>query len=268
MEKNLVSIIIPCYNQGKFIDEAIKSVLSSTYQNIEIIVVNDGSNDVYTNDLLKSNNWKNTTIYTISNKGVSNARNFGISKSKGEYLLLLDADDKISIEYIYKAVEILDIKSDVKVVCCDVALFGIKKGRLKLPQPSIEMLICQNTMVVTSLFRRSDFNLCGGFNDNMNLGFEDWDFWLTLLENGGNIFKLDYLGFYYRIQRRSRNGSIDIEQFKKLRRQIYENHLSLFSKYFFDPINSFEYVLIRNSLEYRIGTILLKPLKAILNIVK
>jgi glycosyltransferase involved in cell wall biosynthesis len=252
---------MPCFNQGKYIDEAIQSVLASTYSNVEIIVVNDGSTDKYTNKILSNSHWEKTAIYTINNSGVSNARNYAISKSNGQYILPLDADDKISSNFILDAVKILDTNSNIKVVNCDVLTFGKEHKKYYLDY-SIEKLLCRNTFVVSSIFRRIDYDKIKGFNNNVD-GLEDWDFWLSLLERGGEVYKLNYFGFYYRIRNKSRNRSIQKEKYSKIRRQIYENHKELYSKHFFDPLESFEFNLLRDTKEYKLGNFLLKPIRKI-----
>jgi len=256
-----VSVIIPCYNQGEYIEEAIQSVLDSTFKNIEIVVVNDGSTDKFTNELLNNYNRPKTKVITIQNQGVSIARNIGIQNSSAKYILPLDADDKISSTYIEKAVSVLENNDDIKVVCCEVECFGARKGRKALSEPTIEMLLGENTMVVTSMFRRADFNKTKGFNPNMIFGFEDWDFWLSMAELGGYFHKINTVGVYYRINKRSRNLTISNEHKTILRRQIYENHKGLYSNHFFDPTNSFEYKYIYFSKEYFIGKIILKPVR-------
>jgi len=268
MGNDLVSIIMPCYNQGKYIDEAIQSVLRSTYANIEIIVVNDGSTDPFTNELLKTKSWNKTTVLNVSNIGVCEARNHAIRNSIGKYILPLDADDKIAPLYIEEAVAVLETRPEVKVVSCDVEMFGYKKGPYALPQHSMEMLLGQNTMVVTSMFRRVDFDATIGYNPNMSTGFEDWDFWLTLLENGGGVYKIDKVGFYYRIKKGSRNKSIKKGILQELRYQVYLNHKELYAKNFFNPVNSIEYQLIEKSKEYQVGRIILKPIRIIQNILR
>ena len=103
---NFVSVVIPCYNSGVFIEKAINSVKKQTYNNIEIIVVNDGSTDPYTLNYLKK--IKNITLINQKNKGLSNARNVGIKKAKGQYILPLDADDwirKDAIKLMVKALK-------------------------------------------------------------------------------------------------------------------------------------------------------------------
>lgn len=259
-----VSVIIPCFNQGKYINEAVQSVLHSTFSEFEIIIIDDGSTDNYTKELLFSFSQPKIKLISIENHGVATARNIGIKNSCGEYILPLDADDKISTAYLEEAVAVLDSNPNIKIVCGDIELFGAKKGKLLLPEHSMEMILAQNTIAVSSLFRRSDFDKTQGFNPNMIIGFEDWDFWLSLLENGGEVFKIDKTCFFYRIKRKSRNASFSSEQFSILRKQLYLNHKNLFSKYYIDPCNSFEYCHIKNSKEYKIGKILLKPLRKIL----
>ncbi|WP_432712683.1 glycosyltransferase family 2 protein [Pedobacter sp.] len=261
----LVSIVIPCYNQGKFLDTTVKSVLEQSYRHFEIVIVNDGSTDKETLEVLNQNKWDKTTIHHIENSGVSNARNFGISHAKGEYILLLDGDDLIKPTYLEKAIEVFKKNPSVKVVTTEVGYFGKKKGTFNLPEYSLEGLMGQNLMVITSLFRKRDFLLTSGFNSNMKAGFEDWDFWLSFLKEGGSVFKIREVLFLYRISKRSRNSSISLETQSTLRRQIYENHIDLFHSSFFNPLLSFEYTNVVNSKEYRLGLMLLRPLRKVLN---
>jgi glycosyltransferase involved in cell wall biosynthesis len=261
--KPLVSIIIPCYNHGAFLQETIESVLKQTYQNFEIVVVNDGSPDVGTITLLKRAKWPKTQILHIENSGVSHARNIGIANSRGKYILPLDADDKLAESYLEKAVEILE-RTDITVVTSQVQYFGKKKTVFRLPEYSLEGLMGQNLLVCTSMFRRKDFEQTSGFNVNMKHGFEDWDFWLSLLKDGGKVHRIDEVLFYYRIRKNSRNASISLHEQATLRKQIYNNHIGLFSSRFFDPLLSFEYLNLYRSKEYRLGMLLLRPLRRVM----
>ena len=87
-----ISVIIPCYNQGQYVDEAVQSVLAQTYDDFEIIIVNDGSTDEFTNTLLSGYNNQKIKVITTSNQGLSEARNSGIRASAGEHILPPDAD--------------------------------------------------------------------------------------------------------------------------------------------------------------------------------
>lgn len=259
-----VSVIITSFNKGKFLNECINSVKNQSYQNLEIILIDDCSTDSYTIGILKElKNDNQINIFKLTeNKGVSNVRNFGIKNSTGEYILIVDGDDKISDTYIEKAVKIIESDSEYKIVSCEVELFGYYHGKMPLAKPEIEYLIAQNALIISSLFRKSDFEKTSGFNENMKEGLEDWDFWLSILEKGGKVYRIPEVHFYYRISKKSRNN-LDFEKLRRLRKQIYENHKELYSKYLLDPVNSFEYTLLKNSKEYRLGKFLLKPLRII-----
>ena len=101
---DLVSVIIPSYNHGNFLSRAIDSVLSQTYRNVEIIVVDDGSSD---NTKQVAESFPHVVYVYQHNQGLSAARNTGIDHSKGKYLLFLDADDWLSVDAIKKDLDIL-----------------------------------------------------------------------------------------------------------------------------------------------------------------
>src|SRR5690606_34458379 len=127
------------------------------------------------------------------------------------YILCLDADDLISPNFLVETVRLLEQNNDIKVATSTVCFFGRRKGKLVPKSYSLEILLAQNQLVVTSLFRRSDFNRIGGFNNSMSEGFEDWDFWIRIIKDGGQIKCAEDATFYYRLLRSSRNSSIDIE---------------------------------------------------------
>ena len=124
----------------------------------------------------------------------------------------------------------------------------------------------QNILVVTSLFRKEDFYKTNGFNENMKLGFEDWDFWISLLKNGGEVYKINEFLFYYRILSNSRNRSLSNNIQNELRSIVYHNHQDIYSKYLLNPIDTFEFQNIINSKEYKLGFLLLKPIRFIYNL--
>jgi glycosyltransferase involved in cell wall biosynthesis len=103
-----VSVIIPCYNQGRYLDDAITSVLVQTYQNFEILIVDDGSTEPETIEILQDYQQPKTRIIRTENQGVATARNLGIAQAQGTYILPLDADDKIADSYLEKAVTLLE----------------------------------------------------------------------------------------------------------------------------------------------------------------
>lgn len=111
-----VSVIVPCYNLGQYLDETIDSILAQTYQDFKIIIVNDGSTDGDTIELLKTYNKPKTQVIHTENQGPSAARSAGIPLAKGQYILPLDADDLIGDTYLEKAVEVLDKDPSIGIV--------------------------------------------------------------------------------------------------------------------------------------------------------
>ncbi len=269
MKNPLVSVITPCYNEGQYLLDAITSVEQSSYDNIEMIVIDDGSKDKKTIDILAQIESDFDFVKVIrlkNNEGVCVARNKAILNSSGKYILPLDADDKISTDYISIAVEILEKNESISLVACDFKYFG-RKNYIQRPIPySMGALLSDNIFVVSSVFRRRDYDKVGGFNENMKDGYEDWDFWISLLSLGGKVHQIPQVHFYYRIKKRknTRNLSITYNKIKQLRYNLWLNHKELYSLYYMDMFKSSEYKQIKNSMEYRIGKILLKPIRFIL----
>jgi glycosyltransferase involved in cell wall biosynthesis len=262
MNSTLVSIIVPCYNQAKYLTETIKSVLNQIYQNWECIIINDGSTDntdQIANELCLKD--KRITLISQENAGVCSARNNAIMASNGKYILCLDADDLISPNFLDETVKLLEQNYDIKVATSTVYFFGRRKGKLVPKSYSLEILLAQNQLVITSLFRKSDFDRVGGFSNSMREGFEDWDFWIRMIKDGGQIKCAEDAVFYYRLLRSSRNRNIDYEKEKRLRFKLWENHKELYSLHFVDPRDTFEYAQIYQSKEFKIGKIILKPLR-------
>lgn len=262
MAEPLISIIMPSYNQGPYLSEALESVLAQTYTNWECIIVDDGSKD-HTAEVSKAYCAKDSRIQYIyqENSGVSAARNNGVAHSKGEFVLPLDGDDKIAPEFLELTLKEIIKDRNIRVVYTDVQYFGARNDIYKLPPFSIEQLMGMNVMCVTSLFRREDFDKTGGFNTNMKEGFEDWDFWLSMFQDGeGTAVKTPKVLFYYRRKPVSRNNSASKSK-TDFRRLIWENHKEMFSKVYPDPTLTAEFKRYANSREYKLGYLILHPFK-------
>ncbi len=228
-----VSVIIPCYNHGQYIDEAVQSVLDQSFQDFEIIVVNDGSTDEYTNKLLSDYIKPKTTVIKTEYKGLHSARNTAISAAKGEYILPLDADDKIGTKFLELAVNVLDKNKKVGIVGSNVEAFGDQSWKVETKADTKRILV-DNFLVATSMFRRKDWEKAGGYKTNMKYGWEDYDFWLTLLENGADI-KIISEWFYYRKVNSSSNRPFSLSSMTKEMRemsfiQLFENHPKLYKE--------------------------------------
>ena len=223
-----VSVIIPCYNQGAYVDDAVESVLNQTFQDFEIIIVNDGSTDEQTNQLLANYDRPKVKVMRTDNQGLASARNNGIEAAEGAYILPLDADDKIGKEYLAKAVKVLDEDADTGIVYCLAETFGARKGRWNIPDYSLKKMLLVNLIFCTALFRKEDWEKAGRYNPNMLYGWEDWDFWLSIIELGRRVHRLPEVLFYYHVKDGSMVRSLDIDKEIYLHHQIIRNHPELF----------------------------------------
>jgi len=254
-----ISVIIPCYNQGQYLDEAVDSVMAQTFKDYEIIIVNDGSTDRNTVEILKSYSKPKTRVIHTENKGLASARNTAIKEANGKYILPLDADDKIGSEYCAKAVEILNKEKNMGIVYCEAKLFGDKKGKWNIPEYSLEKMLLCNLIFASALFKKEDWEKTGGYNSNMKAGWEDWDFWLSIIDLGRKVYKIPEVLFYYRIKKHSMITSLTSSDYIKLHTQIFNNHKDLFS----DNMESIfrEIYDLKYSWAYRMCNKLKKPLR-------
>ncbi|WP_220575786.1 glycosyltransferase [Bacteroides sp. FSHCM14E1] len=204
MAKPLVSVVIPVYNMEEFLEETLDSVLSSDYPNFEVIVMDDGSKDrsLEIAESYKSR-YENVRVYTQANSGVATARNHAISKAGGVYILPVDADNRISKELIHSAVDILESDPEVKVVCPRVEFFGDRSGEWVLPPFSLSLLARKNMMDTCAVYRKSEWERIGGYCAEI-VAREDWEFWISMLKDGGKVVKLPEIGLFYRVREQSK----------------------------------------------------------------
>lgn len=223
----LISVIMPTYNQGAYIAKSLDSIEKQIYQNWECIVVDDGSKDD-TENIVKKFIQKDDRFKYIKqeNSGPSLARNNGISHSNGDYILPLDSDDIISPCYIREAIDVFIGDPKTKLVYCDAEFFGEKSGKWKLPDYSYKKLLFSNMIFCSGIYRRSDYNKTNGYNINMREGLEDWDFWLSFLEEDDLVYKIPKTHFFYRIKKVSRNADSHNNNsvVQKMYKRIYLNH--------------------------------------------
>ena len=226
-----VSVIIPCYNQGQYLDEAVESVRLQTFEDIEIIIVNDGSDQPETVAACNAYEKSGIKVLTTSNQGLAAARNNGIEVAEGTYILPLDADDKIAPRYLSEAVAILESSPDIGIVYCRARLFGAVEGDWNLPEYSLSEMLRDNIIFCSALFRKSDWDKAGGYDTGMVYGWEDYEFWLSLIETGLKVHRLDGAYFHYRVSPESMVRSKDKSQKVEMFKRIYQRHLNLFSEH-------------------------------------
>ena len=225
-----VSVIIPCYNQGKYVSDAINSVLAQTYKDIEIVIVNDGSTD-NSNEIIKTfaDKYKNILFFDENkNKGVINARNMAIEAANGEYILPLDADDTIEPTYIEKAVKILNENPNIGIVYCKARMFGIKNKYWDLKDFDKSNILYDNCIFCSALFRKKDFIKVGKYKDYMLYGCEDYDLWLSFIEQGFDVYRIDEILFNYRQYEEDSRSTICSKNQDNIWKALIKNHIDLY----------------------------------------
>lgn len=227
MTETLVSVIVPCYNQGEFLSATLESLITQTYIYWECFIVNDGSKD-NSEEVAKSWVSKDERIhYTYKdNGGPSTARNTGILLAKGDYILPLDADDTISPEYLAKAMHIFSDYPTTELVYCKADFFGDKKGEWLLPEYSYNQLLIGNMIFCSCVYRRSAAISVGLYDEEMREGVEDWEFHLRLLNEYSIVTQINEILFHYRIKETSRQNlwlknEANLDLFKK---KLYQHH--------------------------------------------
>lgn len=225
-----VSIIVPCYNQAQYLNEALQSVLDQTYVNWECVIVNDGSTDD-TEEVAKKWVEKDSRFSVINknNEGVCIARNTAIEKGKGDYILPLDADDFLSANYIEECLKNIE-NSKVRVVYGKGIFFGEQEGKMSSAYVNLENLLKYNCIHSSGFFRKSDWKLNNGYDKNMKYGFEDWEFWINMLKKDGQALLLEQCVIHYRIKSLSRSTEINsnLKKNYKMKAYIFQKHIDLF----------------------------------------
>lgn len=200
----IVSVVIPYFNRESTIDDTINSLALQTLQNFEIIIVDDGSTDEASIRKLIEIKKENKKINIIhqKNQGVAAARNNGISKAVGKYIVCLDSDDMLEPTYIEKCTILLEANPGVAIVSSHRNDFGVIDESMENREYNPIELYSNNMVITAAQFRKNAWEHSGGYKSN--IGYEDWEFWLSLAEHGfwGKLIP-EYL-FLYRVAMSSR----------------------------------------------------------------
>ena len=224
-----ITVVIPCYNQGKYVKETIESVKKSTYEDFYCVIVNDGSTDNSEEEILSAISGDcRFRYFKTENNGVGHARNIGISKSDSKYILCLDSDDKVSPTYIENGVKFLD-KYDEFVLYygrCNFFYDDGKEIEWDMRPYSYKALLKCNIIYCSHIFRRTAYNISGGYDEKLG-GYEDWEFLIRLLNNTSNVYRCNDIVFYYRRHLDSRDHQAKLN-YKKYLVEIFKKNKSKF----------------------------------------
>lgn len=269
-----VTVVIPCYNDHKYIKETIDSVLSQTFKNIEVIIVDDGSNQV-TKKVLASIEHPKITVLTQENGGLSNARNNGFKKAKSPYVLTIDSDDTFEPNFLQKAVTILDKQEDAIAVSSHCNIFDGNYNTIHKHTPkggSIQNFLFDNNSTSFALIRKSIWEKVGGYDESMKKGFEDWEFWIATTKLGGKVVMIPEFLFNYRYKTISMSKDAKQNHREQNLAYIYKKHEDVYKNNFSGVVDYISELAIRhkrnelkykNSKEYKIGRIFIYPLRVV-----
>lgn len=195
---------MPCYNHGEFLPEAVSSVTALKRDDLELIVVDDGSTDARTRKEVDALVAQGVKVVRKENGGPGPARNAGILASGGKYILPLDADDHLRSGFIEHGIRILDAKPKVGVVYGDAEYFGMRTGRWTVGSFDRDRLLRWNYIHCSGIYRRSVWEQNSGYEcARIIQGVEDWDFWLGALEQGWQFAYVPEVEFEYRVAKES-----------------------------------------------------------------
>jgi hypothetical protein len=180
---NEISVIIPCYNHGRTVRQALDSILAQTRPAAEIIILDDGSTDLYTRQVLASLEKPRTRIVRTPNSGAAAARNHGIRLTSAPYIVTLDADDMLDPAYLEKTAKRLDEDSELGFVSTAIQAFEGASYMWTPPLCNLLNALTRGSAHVTSIFRRRLWEAVGGFDEAFSTA-EDLDFWISAMEAG------------------------------------------------------------------------------------
>ncbi|WP_316806889.1 glycosyltransferase family A protein [Pedobacter agri] len=262
------SIIVPCYNQGQFLQETLESILAQKLKNWECIIINDGSIDkteeISFDWVEKDNRFH---YYRQMNLGLSSARNAGISKAKGKYILPLDADDIISPDYLLEAALAFSSNENISLIYCKAKKFGVENRDWELPAYSFKKLLLENCIFCSAIYRKSDWETSTKYDESLKNGWEDWDFWLKILTPKSIVYQIPKVLFFYRTSESSMIKNMRIEDMENVRWKIFMKHIKIYIEYFPSPITTLlknhelknESHILKSSTSFKMITIIFRP---------
>ncbi len=231
--RDLLTVVIPYFNMGGYIEECVHSILSSTYKNIELLIINDGSTDSASIAKLHSfATFKNITIIDRPNQGLASVRNYGAGAARGEFLAFLDADDKVDPAYYEKALHALAQNGNVYFAGSWVRYFENSKAIWPSFTPQPPYALVHNPINSSGLvYKRAAF-LKGGLNDKkVDYGMEDYESVVNMLHHGFNGVVLPEVLFYYRVRSGSMFRDITTQKLMYSNSYILKKHTEYYTKF-------------------------------------
>ena len=229
-----VSVVMPVFDAGRDLEQAVRSVTGQSFRDRELVIVDDGSRDPTTLALLDAAARRpGVAVHRTPNRGPAAARNLAIERARGAYILPLDADDWLEPAFLERTVPVLDAEPAIGVVHTWVGLAGEHHGTWRTGPFELPALLARCTVHVTSLYRREVWTQAGGYDPRFVEASEDWDLWISAAAQGWRGHCVPEVLAYYRRGPRSRERAARQPGVARRRMQtlvakhraLYEAHL-------------------------------------------
>ncbi|KAK3278060.1 hypothetical protein CYMTET_13971 [Cymbomonas tetramitiformis] len=200
--KPFFSIVLAAYNQGKFLQETMRSIIAQTYDRWEVILVNDGSTDDTwdtAESLVERHKHQRIRIISKRNGGLADARNVGLRHANGNWLCMLDSDDLLGRDYLQRAADFVIEDDEVDIVPGCMRNFDAVSNEWCFPEGfSIVGIAHWNKFHASVLMSRRLMEKIGGYDPGIPWGLEDWNYWLSTAPHNPTVRFIPETTFYYR----------------------------------------------------------------------
>lgn len=228
------TIVIPCFNHGRFVRDAVDSCLAQQDARVRVVVVNDGSDDGTTPAQCDAVASDRVLVVHQANAGLPAARNRGAREATGEYLAFLDADDWILPGFVSRLASAIESEGDPAVshAYCQEELVELGQGIWRVPAWDPELMLITNLHPVTALIRREAFEQLGGFDETMTRGYEDWELWIRCVKQGWRGVRVPEPLFIWRRHAQVTMVMEAVQRHDELVGSIIERHRDLYEQRF------------------------------------
>jgi glycogen(starch) synthase len=230
----LLSVVIPYHNLGQYIEETLESVLSSTYRELEVLIVDDGSDDpksIGALERVERNAPQNVKIIHTEHRGVCATRNMGASQSSGEFLAFVDGDDLVQPHFFARCIDVLRTYHNVGFVYSWVGYLGETEGCWPSWNTELPFFLARNLVSPMVVSRRDLFLAHGKNKPDMEYNLEDYDSWLGIATQGYLGVSIPEVLAHYRVRRGSRLRGINRDQELHLYEHILQHYPEPYQRY-------------------------------------
>ncbi|MGQ9549782.1 MAG: glycosyltransferase [Roseiflexus sp.] len=230
----LLSVVVPYYNLGAYLSETLASIAASFYRPLEVVVVDDGSDDPLSRTVLEQEMLRYSDLLRVvrcARSGLAHARNLGARTARGEFLAFVDADDLVAPSFFGRAIDVLQRYDNVSFVYSWVRFFGEAEACWPTWNAEFPLMLAHNMLTAFVVVRRSDFLAWGQNDPALRDALEDYEAWISMLEHGCMGISLPDPLVYYRVRTDSMYRSLSEAQMLEMYALIVDRHRALYERY-------------------------------------